>query len=164
MVIHYLWILSNSFASGNGAVGIWLYMVEDFNVHDCVTLLNTGSGIEIDSGKRVNLINIISKNNLFGMLTKNCNDILLTNCQFYDDREPPLQNYGIYLYETNIGISLVNCTLSPNEIKDIYNLPKLVNCLHDKLFDEGNLNNFPKIDTFEDYTDEVIEYINKWKE
>jgi copper(I)-binding protein len=114
-------VLSNSLASGNGAVGIWMYNIEDSNIHDCVALLNTDSGIEVSTSNNINLTNIVSKNNHFGILTQFCDDILLTNCQLYDDREPQLQDYGIYLYKTNVGISLVNCKLSPNEIKDIYN-------------------------------------------
>jgi hypothetical protein len=114
-------VLSNSFASGNGQDGIWLYNVKDLIVHDCVTLLNVNNGITINSCENVNLTNVISKNNHLGILTSNCNDITLTTCQSYDDRETPLQDYGIYLYETNTGISVLTCKLSPNSLGEIYN-------------------------------------------
>jgi len=113
--------LSNSFASGNGAVGIWVHNCNSFTIDSCKAIENAGSGIEFNTCTQGNLSNVVSKNNHFGMLTKTCYDIIWTNCQFYDDREPRLQDYGIYLSGTNIGISLVNCTLFPNEIKDIYN-------------------------------------------
>jgi len=45
----------------------------------------------------------------------------LTTCQSYDDRETPLQEYGLQLYGTNTGISLLNCKLSPNKDGEIYN-------------------------------------------
>jgi hypothetical protein len=37
------------------------------------------------------------------------------------DRDTPLQLYGIELYGTNTGISLLNCKLTPNATGEIYN-------------------------------------------
>jgi hypothetical protein len=56
-------VLSNSFASGNGEHGIWIYDVEDLNVHDCSITLNGEEGIHIELSKNVNFINVIIKNN-----------------------------------------------------------------------------------------------------
>ena len=56
-------VLSNSFASGNGEHGIWIYDVEDLNVDDCSITLNGEEGIHIELSKNVNFTNVIIKNN-----------------------------------------------------------------------------------------------------
>ena len=115
-------VLSNSFTSGNGAVGILIYNVEDINVHDCSTILDKDEGIHIISSENVNLTNVIAKNSDYaGIRIDDSSDIRLTSCQSYDDRETQLQKYGLELYDTNTGISLLNCILLPNKIGEIYN-------------------------------------------
>ncbi len=137
-------IVSNSFASGNGRAGIFLYDVEDFNIHNCsMTLnregiyvynsdnvnidncsasLNTKEGIYIRGMNNVNITNVIARSNpLAGIAVEGCNDIRLTSCQCYDDMVPPVQAYGVTIEGTCTGISLLYCTLSPNKYGDIYN-------------------------------------------
>ena len=114
--------LSNSFASGNGTNGIQLTTIKDSTIDNCLVTLNDGTGIFLKEGcSNVNLTNVIVKNNLNGITIYNGSDIALTTCQSYDDRETPLQEYGLQLYETNTGISLLNCKLSPNKDGEIYN-------------------------------------------
>ena len=114
-------VLSNSFANSNGESGIWMQNIEDFNVHDCSTTLNGKEGIQILISDNVNLTNIIVKNNYNGISLAVCSDITLTSCQSYDDRETPLQAYGIALTRVNGKISLFNCVLTPNQYGEIYN-------------------------------------------
>ncbi|GAI85030.1 unnamed protein product, partial [marine sediment metagenome] len=121
-------VLSNSFASGNGAIGIWVYDVEDFNVHDCSTTLNDEEGLHILNLDNINFTNVIAKNNnvsdtdnIGGIIIENSSGIRFTSCQSYDDRDTPLQAYGIELTSANTNISLVNCKLTPNKEGEIYN-------------------------------------------
>jgi hypothetical protein len=65
--------------------------------------------------------NNVSDTTNSGIKVTDSSGIKFTSCQSYDDRETPLQDYGIYLYGTNTGISLLNCKLTPNELGDIYN-------------------------------------------
>ena len=91
--------ISNSSFKDNGLVGLFLYDDEDFE-----------------------LTNVIAKNNDSGIVVNTCGDnIILTSCQSYDDRDIPLQEYGLILSGINTGISLVNCVLTPNKFGDIYN-------------------------------------------
>ena len=142
-------IISNSSFSGNGGAGVFLYDVGDFNVNNCTmtdntdgiivrvgdnvnidncsTSLNEKNGMYIEAINNINITNVIVKNNNVsdtdrsGIYIEDCSDIAFTACQSYDDRGTPLQLYGIELYETNTGISLSNCKLSPNATGEIYN-------------------------------------------
>ena len=115
-------ILSNSFSRGNGARGIRLLNTEGFDVHDCSATLNGSEGFKISlSSGNTNLTNVIVKNNRYGISLDGCNNIIFTSCQSYDDRDTPLQDYGLKLYDINTGISLLNCKLSPNKNGEIYN-------------------------------------------
>jgi len=121
-------ILSNSFASGNGTSGIYLYDIEDFNIHDCSATLNGDEGIWIERADNVNFTNVIVKNNNVSdaafsgiKVGENSNEIKFTSCQSYDDRDTPLQRYGLQLTGTNTDISLLNCKLTPNSLGEIYN-------------------------------------------
>ena len=69
----------------------------------------------------INFTNVIAKNNKLGIRLEDCDDIVLTSCQSYDDRETPLQLFGLQLEGTNTDISLLNCKLSPNKYGKIYN-------------------------------------------
>ena len=124
-------VLSNSSSSGN-VHGIYLYDMEDFDVHDCFFTLNENNGLRVARAENINFTNVIVKNNNVldtitagkdsGIFIHECSNIVLTSCQSYDDRDIPLQNYGVYLSsEINTGISLLNCKLTPNENGDIYN-------------------------------------------
>jgi hypothetical protein len=121
-------VLSNSSASGNGKNGIYLRDVEDFNVQDCSVTLSRDDGIRIYNSKNVNFTNVIAKNNntsnsysMSGIRIDYSSDIRFTSCQSYDDRDTPLQEYGIGLTGTNTNISLNNCKLTPNKEGEIYN-------------------------------------------
>jgi len=114
-------VLSNSFASGNVGKGIYLVAVEDFNVQDCSTILSGEEGLYIGLSKNVNLANVVVKNNYTGLRIDNSSNIVFTACQSYDDRDTPLQAYGIELAGSNTNISLVNCKLMPNKEGEIYN-------------------------------------------
>jgi hypothetical protein len=114
-------VLSNSSVSGNGTYGIYLETVEDFSINNCSVTLSVEKGIRLISAENVNFTNVIVMNNKSGIAIQNCSNIALTTCQSYDDRGTPLQLYGIELYGTNTGISLLTCKLTPNESGDIYN-------------------------------------------
>jgi hypothetical protein len=120
-------IISNCSAWGNAENGIRLNHVEDFDVHDCIFNLNSYQGVKITFGENTNLKNVNAKNNnvsktgRVGIVVSDCSNVTLTNCQSYDDRDIPLQSYGLYLEGTNTGISLLNCQLTPNKEGDIYN-------------------------------------------
>jgi len=114
-------VLSNSMATGNANRGIYLEGLEDSNIYDCSATLNKEQGIIIMNSDGVNLTNIIVKNNNSGIHIKNSSDIRLVSCQSYDDKETPLQLYGLELTKTITGISLLNCKLTPNKNGAIYN-------------------------------------------
>ena len=122
-------VLSNSSTSGNGRWGMYLSGIKDSTISNCIVTLNGLYGIILYSGSfasfggdNVNFTNVIVKNNnKTGIKLFGSRDITFTSCQSYDDRETPLQQYGLELYETNTGISLLNCKLSPNKDGEIYN-------------------------------------------
>ena len=120
--------LSNSTAIDNGGPGIYLSELEDSTINDCLAegngTLSYHGGIKFEPGlKNVNFTNVISKNNAAGpgAYIADADDIRFTSCQLYDDRETPLQTYGMELYTNCTGISLLNCKLSPNKDGEIYN-------------------------------------------
>jgi len=117
-------VLSNSSAWGNGGDGMWFEALEDFSVNNCSATLNSTAdkkGIRLADSKNVNFTNVIVKNNNTGISFSDCSDMILTACQSYDDRETPLQRFGIELVNNNTGISLVNCKITPNSLGEIYN-------------------------------------------
>ena len=117
--------LTNSMAHGNHLYGIYLYKVYNFTIENCLAVSNDESGDEIGvhiyKCDNINLTNVFVKNNYTGINLSDCNNIALTSCQSYDDRETPLQRFGLQLIGTNTGISLLNCKLTPNKSGDIYN-------------------------------------------
>jgi hypothetical protein len=115
-------VLSNSVVSGNGVDGIYLNAIEDSTINNCSVTLSGLKGIMLTgASKNVNFTNVIVKNNSTGIAIYNCSDIALTACQSYDDRDTPLQAYGIELTGANTNISLVNCKLTPNKEGEICN-------------------------------------------
>ena len=121
-------VLSNSFASGNGENGIWLWHVGDFNVHDCSTTLSGEEGLDIVLSKNVNFTNVIVKNNnvsdtddISRIKIENSSGIKFTSCQSYDDRDTPIQEYGIKMIGAVDFIEIINCILTPNEKSSICN-------------------------------------------
>jgi len=97
--------ISNSSFNGNGGYGLFLYDDEDFDLANVITKNN----------------NVNNTGNFSGILISLSARMTFKECQSFDDREPKLQNYGLYLSETNTGISLINCILLPNKLGDIYN-------------------------------------------
>jgi hypothetical protein len=114
-------VLSNSFSNRSGKNGIYLNAIEDFSINNCSVTLSVEAGIVMYTSKNISFTNVIVKNNGDGIIIKNCINTTLTTCQSYDDRDTPLQLYGIRLYKTNTGISLLNCKLTPNKEGEIYN-------------------------------------------
>jgi len=119
-------VLSNSTTTGNAQRGMHLCDLKDFSINSCLATLNgadTYPGIYLIDSENINFTNVIIKNNDTGISIRNCSDIALTSCQSYDDRETPLQQYGLVLNGegTNTNISLINCKLSPNKNGAIYN-------------------------------------------
>jgi parallel beta-helix repeat protein len=114
--------ISNCSATSNDVYGIGLTGSKNININDCFSTLNGGDGIYIEeSSDGINLTNVIVKNNGTGIHLETCSNIRLTSCQSYDDRETPLQDYGLKLSGTNTGISLLNCKLTSNKEGEIYN-------------------------------------------
>ena len=119
--------ISNCSATNNGTVGFSSYDLEDFNIINCYADNNSKMGIGFELSDNINFTNVTSKNNNLqnstyaGFDFTNCNNIKLISCQSYDDRETPLQAYGLKLLGTNTGISLLNCRLSPNKNGEIHN-------------------------------------------
>jgi len=117
-------VLSNSFTSSNGTRGVYIAYSEDLNVHDCFVTLNGTSGVYIGRSDNISLVNVISKNSggISGFYSDRNNGLRLTNCQFYDDRDTLIQDFGIYVSEDSIDdITIINCILMPNKIAAIYN-------------------------------------------
>ena len=116
--------MSNSFASGNGVNGIRISLNEDINVHDCFVTLSGENGIHVNTSDNISLVNVVSKNNNgeSRMCINNTNNVRLTNCQFYDDRGTPVQDFGIINGDTSTTnyIELTDRKLMPNKIAVIY--------------------------------------------
>jgi hypothetical protein len=116
--------LSNSFASGNDVNGIWISLCEDLNIHDCFVTLSEEHGIVINDSDNISFVNVVSKNNNgeSGIYINSSNGLRFTSCQSYDDRVPPLQEYGISITGNKVDfVELVNCILMPNKKSAIYN-------------------------------------------
>ncbi|MBA7552881.1 hypothetical protein ES705_45458 [subsurface metagenome] len=120
-------VLTNSSVSGNGDYGIHIATIKDFNIDNCSVTFSDEQGLRIGSSENINFTNVIVKNNSVsnnnrsGIYIASCNNIKFTSCQSYDDRNTPLQEYGIQLEGTDTEISLLNCKLSPNRLGEIYN-------------------------------------------
>jgi parallel beta-helix repeat protein len=120
--------LINSSAHDNGLYGIYLGGVYNFTIENCSAYSNYDAGIHLYECDNINLSNVIAKNNnvsdtfyTAGVYIDSSSGIKFMSCKFYDDRDTPLQAYGIELAGTNTNISLVNCKLTPNKEGEIYN-------------------------------------------
>ena len=119
--------ISNCSVSLNLEDGIKILKSDNINVDNFVTTLNNMNGISLDEVDSINAVNVIAKNNngasstYGGFVINDSNDITLTSCQSYDDRDTLLQRYGLALTGTTTGVSLLNCKLSPNKNGEIYN-------------------------------------------
>ena len=119
--------LTNSISYNNTSDGIRIYAYS-FLLSNCLIYSNTIYGLYIKNCDNVNLVNVISKNNgtsgganNSGILIYNVPSTKLSSCQFYDDRDSPLQNYGIYAEGTTKYIEITNCKLAPNATSEIKN-------------------------------------------
>jgi len=117
--------ISNCHATGNGSCGFDFGGLENSNITNCTATLNginnDKSGIWMEGSDNLNLTNVIVLNNNSGFELFGCTDIKFNSCQSYDDREIPVQYWGLALSGTNTGIILVNCKLSPNADGEMYN-------------------------------------------
>ena len=113
--------ISNCSAWGCTEYGLNIGHSKNLNIYDSSFYLNDATGIRIAYSNNITFNNVTSKNNNTGIAIEDCSNIVLTFCQSYDDRDTPLQRYGIQLIDTNTGISLSNCKLSPNATGEIYN-------------------------------------------
>lgn len=119
-------VISNSSSSSNDANGIYLGSCEDMSIHDCIFDDNDEDGISIDSCTNMNFSNVVCKNNdagdagNHGIVMATSANTKFTSCQSYDDRETPLQDYGLAFDAGNTNVILLNCTLLPNETGEIY--------------------------------------------
>lgn len=120
-------VLSNSSANNNNLNGMFFQDIENFNVNNCSTNYNKNAGIFLSNGiKNVAINNTIVKNNGTGVKIYGCDGLTFTSCQCYDDRDTPLQQYGLEFYQINNNINLLYCKLSPNQKGEIYNPQKIV--------------------------------------
>jgi hypothetical protein len=122
--------LTNSSSYNNGYRGMYITGVYDFIIESCLVHSNYRSGIYLSGvGDNVNLSNVVSKNNSTSntlndaglLLNDDPTTIKLSFCQFYDDRDLPLQDNGIRTTGTTKYVEITNCKLIPNEISSICN-------------------------------------------
>jgi len=120
--------LTNSSAHNNGDYGINLKHGYNFTIENCFVHSNGYAGVNIINCDNVNLSNVISKNNATtvgntcGVHIKDTPFTKLSSCQLYDDRDSPIQSYGIWTEGTTKYVELANCKLSPNRSSIIYNM------------------------------------------
>lgn len=138
-------IISNCSASDNGYYGFNLRRVEDFTIHDIFVDCSGKEGIYITNSDNLNFTNVLVKNNNLnnsnyaGIMINDSTGIKFTSCKSYDNREIPLQLYGLSLGGTNTGISLLNCKLTPNKNGEIYNPNKSIISQWSLTFDDADL-------------------------
>jgi len=114
-------IIDNCTATSNNVKGIGITSSRNIDINDCLSTFNNAEGINLETSKDINLSDVIVKNNGTGLHFDIVSNILLSSCQSYDDRNTPLQDYGLELNNSDTGISLLNCKLSPNQFGEIYN-------------------------------------------
>ena len=119
--------LTNSISYNNTSDGIRIYAYS-FLLSNCLIYSNTIYGLYIKNCDNVNLVNVISKNNgtsgganNSGILIYNVPSTKLSSCQFYDDRDSPLQDYAIRTEGTTKYVEITNCKFMPNEKYAILN-------------------------------------------
>ena len=119
--------LTNSVVHDNGKRGIRIVGSNNFVVENCFVHSNGSTGIYIYAGDNIILSNVISKNNNVveaahsGLHILDVPSTKLSSCQFYDDRDPPLQHYGIYAQGITEYINIISCKLTPNKLGAIRN-------------------------------------------
>ena len=120
--------LINSWVSNNGGRGLDLKYLYNFTIENCSINSSAELGIWLRDSDNVNLSNVISKNNGTSGISNDAGICIgdtplttLSSCQFYDDRDPMLQDYGIKTEGTTKYIEITNCKLTPNEKYAILN-------------------------------------------
>jgi hypothetical protein len=113
--------LINSWVYNNGSRGLDLKWLYNFTIENCFINSSNGRGIWLRDSDNVNLSNVISKNNGTsggtndsGIKIEDTPFTTLSSCQFYDDRDPMLQDYGIQVAGTTGYVGITNCKLTPN--------------------------------------------------
>jgi hypothetical protein len=120
--------ISNSSVTNNGTKGLNLIYLENFNIHDCSVTLSGEEGIYIRYSNNLNFTNVIVKNNnvsdgnFGGITVRESNGTRFTSCQSYDDRDTPLQRWGLMTEDAVDYVELVNCKLLPNLTSAINNV------------------------------------------
>ena len=121
-------ILLDSLSYENGEAGIRTTGNYDFTIENCYTHSNKILGIYLSGGDNINFVNVISKNNGLngandcGINIKDTQNVVLSGCQLYDDRDNPFQQYAIFLQGTTKTVTLTNCILTPNKVTEIKNI------------------------------------------
>jgi len=113
--------ITNCFAYGNGTSGFSFDGLKDSHINNCITRENNYYGLYLLNSKNINITNILAKSNKSGIRINDCSCMALTACQLYDDTDIPLQEYGLMVFGESMGISLLNCKLTPNKNGAIYN-------------------------------------------
>ena len=104
-----------------------MWALGNFNIYDCSVTLNGDDGIYIQFANNLSFTNVIVKNNNVsngysgGIIVRESNGTRFNSCQFYDNRVPPIQRYGISIEGSVDYVGLVNCKLLPNKISAVYN-------------------------------------------
>jgi len=118
--------VSNCSAWNCNDYGLQITYTNNLNISNSSFNFNNGTGIKIIDSSNIALTNVISKNNDVGdhgnlgaVLVESSTGVRFTSCQFYDDRETPLQDWGI-LTEGTASIEIINCKLLPNGTGAIY--------------------------------------------
>jgi hypothetical protein len=119
--------ISNCSAWDCNGFGINICFAKGLNIHDSSFNLNNSIGMYLHKSSNVLLDNVIMKNNnvsdsagIAAVYVEDSDGIKFSSCQFYDDRDVPLQDYGICI-QGIVSLEVINCILSPNEIAEIYN-------------------------------------------
>ena len=120
--------LTNSSANNNSHTGMYFHTVKDFTIENCSANSNSQRGIYLYNCENVILSNAITKNNSTsntdgdpGIHIFNCQSVKLSLCQSYDDRDSPLQDYGIKTTGITKYVEIISCKLTPNEKGAILN-------------------------------------------
>ncbi|MDD5086391.1 MAG: right-handed parallel beta-helix repeat-containing protein, partial [Candidatus Nanoarchaeia archaeon] len=119
--------ISNCYANNNGVRGFNLRVLGNFEIKNIQSKDSGEYGILFYECYDSIIENAISKNNKeWGIYAYNNNhnigNIVLKECQSYDDRATKIQPYGLALLGSKLDkITLSNCVLSPNKYDEIYN-------------------------------------------
>jgi hypothetical protein len=120
--------IKDCISEGNGEHGMYLNKIQDSTITDCSFIDNGNAGIfhstEIED---VTYTRVTVKNNnsaetgYSGMTSFAHTNLYFVDCEFYDDRETPLQLYGLNIASGTGHIYIDNSTFTPNKDGTINN-------------------------------------------